>query len=113
MAKRRKQPPPHYILQGNTPIEEPNLDRWQAWHDQHQKDLVVNHTQIKDLVVETAYAGFDKVKSNNPPKLFRTTVTGGGKANGMFRGYHTKDQAAAGHTAMLSLVKKYFADSKE
>jgi hypothetical protein len=114
MAKRRKRPPPnHYRLVHGQPVLEPNLAAWDQWQAEHRDDLLLASTTWRAMQIDTFFHGIDDLPQlvPGPPKLYRTTVTGG-KGNGMFRAYATRNAALSGHAQMVAVVQKYCGDDK-
>ncbi len=91
-----------YILDGTTPVEEPDLMKWARWFefDQHRR---IAETTYLDSRISTVFLGIDHSFGAGPPLLFETMVFGGPLDMKQER-YSTWDQALAGHKAMEALV---------
>lgn len=74
----------YYILDGKTPVPEPDIRKWAEWLS--TADRVVNQTTgivklagtpVGDVQVSTVFLGVDHSFSGGPPLLFETMVFGG------------------------------------
>lgn len=62
-----------YILIGQTPVPEPDLDKWTAAHESDRG--VVGQTQIGASLVSTVFLGLDhRHWGPGPPLLFETVI---------------------------------------
>lgn len=92
-----------YVLDGHTPVEEPDLEQWARWFaaaDRHVREDTVGDTRVS-----TVFLGIDHNFGfhNSRPVLFETMVFGGPKDADQDR-YRTWDEAVAGHQDMLYAV---------
>lgn len=95
---------PGYVLDGKTPVPEPDGYRWYRWF--RSTDRRVATTDVGDVVVATAFIGVDCRYDDDavgPPLLFETIVFGG-KLHHVVAHYATWDEAEAGHAAMVARV---------
>lgn len=67
----------YYILDGHTPIKEPDVLRWGAWFE--TADRSVKKTPVSDeVLVSTVFLGLDHCFGDSPsPVLFETLIFGG------------------------------------
>jgi len=93
----------YYILDADErPIEEPDLLTWARWMESHPHREVARDT-AGEVLVSTVFLGLDHNLFGGPPILYETMVFGGPLDQEMDR-YATRDQAIAGHAAMLARV---------
>lgn len=74
----------NYILDGHTPIEEPDILKWAKWFetaDRHVKydtaDVKLDGKKIGQIKISTVFIGIDHSWGDGPPLLFETMVFGG------------------------------------
>src|SRR2546430_11262554 len=93
-----------YILDADQqPVEELDLLTWAHWMDSHQHREVARDT-VGDVLVSTVFLGINRrFVGDGPAILYETMVFGGPLSNEMDR-YTTRDEAIAGHAAMLARV---------
>lgn len=60
----------NYILVGQTPVPEPDLDKWAQWFE--AADRIVKQTEIPGGMVSTVFLGLDHQWRKGPPLLFET-----------------------------------------
>lgn len=95
-----------YILDGKTPVPEPDLLTWAQWFE--HADRQVADTMQGDVRVSTVFLGLNHNHRRGRPLLFETMVfyadTGGETAR-----YSTWEEAEKGHAEMvkLALSKRY------
>ena len=85
-----------YILDGKTPVLEPDMQRWAEWYE--RADRVVAVTGNHGLRVSTVFLGLDHsfFSDASQPVLFETMVFGGTHDEACER-YCTWDEAETGH----------------
>lgn len=91
-----------YVLDGKTPVPEPDLDKWGNWYQTANR-----HVQKDDLGsvwVSTVFLGLDHGWHDGPPVLFETMIFGGERDQETHR-YCTWDEAEAGHKQILEELK--------
>lgn len=68
-----------YILDGHTPVAEPDLTKWANWYETAGKERLVADTEVNGVRVLTFFLGVDYNFSREPhvPILFQTDVAGG------------------------------------
>lgn len=92
-----------YILNADGSIAEVDLMTWAKWFETGQR--VIARDDVGDSHVSTVFLGLDhRFGSGGPPLLFETMVFDG-PMDGEQDRYCTKDEALAGHAAMLARVK--------
>jgi hypothetical protein len=65
----------YYILNGHTPVREPNMLAWGQWME--TADCHVNQTTIGVLWISTIFLGIDhNFFAGQPPRLFETIIFG-------------------------------------
>jgi len=93
-----------YILSEQTPIEEPDIEKWAAWnrdHDRHVDFTIVND----EIKVSTTFLGVDHGFMNtDTPILFETMIFGGQHDQYQER-CSTYDEAKKMHATALELVQ--------
>lgn len=95
-----------YIL---GPDHEPvasTVEEWSAWLG-HGFPMIIKRVandNIGDTTVSTVFLGVDHNWGDGPPILFETMVFGGDHDEWQWR-YHTWDEAAQGHAAVVAAVK--------
>jgi hypothetical protein len=73
-----------YILNGQTPVLEPDLLTWAEWYE--TADTVVAQTQVGASAVSTIFLGLDyRFLGNGPPLIFETRVFTDGTGGEMRR----------------------------
>lgn len=87
-----------YVLDGKTPVLEPDLDKWGDWLETANR--VVQQDDVGDVWVSTVFLGVDHSWTLGPPVLFETMIFGGPRDQETHR-YHTWDEAEAGHKQLL------------
>lgn len=65
-----------YILDGKTPIEEPDLLTWGAWFEGRDNRRVAA-TKWRDVWISTVFLGLDHSFTGGTPILFETMIFGG------------------------------------
>lgn len=92
-----------YILDGHTPVEEPNLLKWAEWFEKATRQVAVDNFSDRhgeSIQVSTVFLGIDhsfKIDDNpHVPILFETMIFGGLHHEDCWR-YATWDEAVEGH----------------
>ena len=95
----------YYMLnKHNQPEPVDNITRWALWFE--TADRVVAQTDVnEDVKVSTVFLGLDHQWDDGPPLIYETLVFGGVMDGEMDR-YSTKDEAVAGHDAMVQRVQQ-------
>lgn len=93
-----------YILDGQTPVEEPDLLKWGEWME--GADRHVRDTFRDDVRVSTVFLGLDHSYGDGPPILFETMVFIGGNGGGEQERYCTWAEAEEGHANMVAKIFK-------
>lgn len=91
-----------YVLDGKTPVFEPDLYKWGEWFETANRQVEVNI--IDDVTLSTVFLGLDHSWSAGPPVLFETMIFGGERDQETHR-YCTWDEAEAGHKQILEELK--------
>jgi len=92
-----------FILDGQTPVECPDLIEWGQW--MQTADRHVAKTKINDDVkVSTVFLGLDHSFGHGPPLLFETMIFGGEHDQYQER-FETWEQAEAGHKVAVASTK--------
>ena len=87
--------PDKFILDGKTPVEEPDLLRWAFWMETADRSLKLT---IQERVrVSTNFLGLDQNFGHDPPLLFETMTFIDGEGWTDLVRYSTWDEAEAGH----------------
>lgn len=94
-----------YILEGQIPVECPDLRTWGEWLERAKRH--VGDTQVSDDVrVSTVFLGLDhNYCDKGAPILFETMIFGGPHDQYQER-YCTWDEAEAGHAAAVKLAEE-------
>lgn len=93
-----------YILaeDGKTPVP-CDLMTWAKWFEKRETRIVAQD-QIGEVKVSTVFLGLDHNWGDGPPVLWETMIFGGPHDEYQER-YTSHDEAVAGHTKALELVK--------
>lgn len=91
-----------YILDGKTPVLEPDLHKWGEWFETANRQVEVSI--IYDVTLSTVFLGLDHSWSVGPPVLFETMIFGGPRDREYER-YSTWDEAEAGHKKMFEELR--------
>jgi hypothetical protein len=92
-----------YILDGKTPVLEPNLIKWVSWFESANRVVQQDIMAIEGVKISTVFLGFDHSWVEGPPVLFETMIFGGNR-DGETHRYRTWDDAEAGHQRVLNEV---------
>ena len=101
----------NYILDGTTPVLEPDLLAWARWYA--TADRVVEQTEIAEgILVSTVFLGIDHQLPwlTGQPVLFETMVFGGPPSihQRCWR-YRTWQEAEQGHARVCAVLRRFFA----
>jgi len=97
-----------YILDGKTPVQEPDLMKWAAWYETAKR--IVKRTEKDEVKVSTIFLGLDyNFGGEGDPILFETMVFGEEHDGDMNR-YSTWEKAEKGYEEM---VEKVFSDDND
>lgn len=88
----------NYILDGTTPVHEPDIDKWGNWFESASR--VVQRDTVGDALISTVFLGLDHAWGEGTPVLFETMIFGG-ERDQETRRYHTWDEAKIGHQNIL------------
>ena len=98
-----------YILDGQTPVVEPDLLKWAAWFEKFP-NRVVAKTWVGSSEVSTVFLAFDhNFHGEGPPVLFETMIFHGAR-DGDQRRYCTYAEAQAGHAEWVAELKQGLTD---
>jgi len=76
--------PGRYVLIGQTPVIEPDLEKWAQWFASENR--VVAQTEVPGGVVSTVFLGLDhNFFDKGPPLLFETMTFMDGDSNDCWR----------------------------
>lgn len=92
-----------YILDGKTPVLEPDLHKWGEWYETANR--VVRQAILGDVRLSTVFLGLDYQWMDGPPLLFETMIFGGPRDQETHR-YSTWDEAEAGHKKLLEELRE-------
>lgn len=92
-----------YILDGHTPVVEPNLIKWANWMG--TADRAVAKTNIGEVRVSTVFLGLDHGFGGGKPLLFETMVFNG-VMDGYMRRYSNWQDSEKGHQEIVKLVRE-------
>jgi hypothetical protein len=101
-----------YILNGKTPVPEPDLMAWGLWMTSANRQVARDHfggsfvcgVQVPQVTVSTIFLGLDHGFGNQRPVLFETMIFGDPFDQEMSR-YCTWEEAEIGHKASCERVK--------
>jgi hypothetical protein len=89
----------HYILDGHTPVAEPDLMAWARWFESSDRRVAL--TELDNGVnVSTVFLGSDHSFGQGAPILFETMSFGTDEE--VCERYSTWDEARAGHDAIVA-----------
>lgn len=90
----------HYVLDGHTPVVEPDLMRWARSFNSNRR---VALTKIGAVEVSTVFLGINHNFGDGEPILFETMIFDETSANREWR-YATWDEAQAGHDRIVAAL---------
>lgn len=100
-----------YILDGETPVLEPDIVKWGEWFE--NADRHIELTKCENFNVSTVFLGLDHSFGGEQPVLFETMVFkksdwdgGEGLPEEDCERYSTIEEAWAGHAAMVEKWSK-------
>ncbi len=64
----------NYILDGKTPVVEPDLMKWARWFEKSRSERRVGKDMVGPFRVSTVFLGLDHGYGDGPPLLFETMV---------------------------------------
>lgn len=96
-----------YILDGHTPVKEPNVLTWGRWMETADRTVALtileNGTRVSTVFLGVDHAFF----GDGPPILFETMVFAEGSwVDLLMERYTTWDEAKAGHEEIVERLKK-------
>jgi hypothetical protein len=91
-----------FILDGKTPVLEPDHTKASRWMIENRDKLVIARTNLLDAYVSTVFLGLNHNLGPGPPLLFETLVIDG-PHDGYRRRCSTWAQAEAQHRAACAL----------
>jgi hypothetical protein len=91
---------PTYILIGQTPVPEPDKDKWTEWFEDVEHRIVCQ-TEVGSSVVSTVFIGIDL---REPPRLFETMIFTDGEP-GFSRRCSTWLEAEQQHNRIVADLK--------
>lgn len=92
-----------YILNGHTPLIEPDTIKWAQWFEKANR--IIKSDIVLGSHISTVFLGLDHSFMGGPPMLFETMIFGGEQDSYQER-YSTWDEAEKGHQEALELVFK-------
>lgn len=97
-----------YILIGQTPILEPETEKWAEWFGGSLEARIVARTEIDASLVSTVFLGVDhRLGSEGPPILFETMIFTDGDSSGVWsRRCSTWLEAEAQHAETLRMLAR-------
>jgi len=99
-----------YTLIGQTPVPEPNLDRWSRWMEFEDRVVKQTHVEGTACFVSTVFLGIDyQFTQTGPPILFETMVFADGHAGELeMSRCSTWLEAEAQHDMMIEYVEERY-----
>ena len=94
----------YYILVGRQVVSCSDLMTWARWFE--ATDRHVKLTEQGDVMISTAFLGFDCSFSDDGPPLIFETMVFQGEHGGEMERYSTWDEAEAGHARWVAKVFK-------
>jgi len=67
----------NYILVGQTPVPEPDLEKWARWFESSDRSVFRTSVEGTASMISTVFLGTDHQWGDGPPMLFETMVFGG------------------------------------
>jgi hypothetical protein len=102
--------PTHFILEGHTPVAEPDLGAWRTWMETHNRHVA--DEQVGALRVSTIFLGFNLGwMGAGEPLLFETMVFDAEDTplDDLQGRYATWAEAEAGHAAVVAAMRQQLA----
>ena len=94
----------NYILDGKTPVHEPDIIKWGAWMETANRSVDVD-VVLDNIAVSTVFLGIDHNMIGAGPILFETMVFYNGDGRDQYR-YSTWEEAEEGHKKVVEELKK-------
>jgi hypothetical protein len=94
-----------YILVGQTPVPEPNLETWAIWFE--TADRIVARDEVGASLVSTVFLGLDHSFGKGPPILFETMVFTDGDGGADERRCSTWAEAETQHREVVEQLKRW------
>ena len=91
-----------YILDGKTPVREPDLLKWGTWFESANRQVAED--MIGDVHISTVFLGLDHSFGRGPPLLFETMIFGGAH-DGYQERCSTWEQAEAMHAEAVAKAR--------
>lgn len=95
----------NYILQGHTPVPEPDLMKWAAWQEREREARRVALDKVGEVTISTVFLAMNHGWGEEKPVLFETMVFGGPLDEEQER-YTTWEEAEEGHKRMVACVRR-------
>jgi hypothetical protein len=95
-----------YILDGKTPVLEPDAAKASRWLIENRDNLTVARTTLLDAEVSTIFLGLNHNMGQGPPLVFETFVDGGPE-DGYSRRCSTWAQAEDQHRAACAHASRH------
>ena len=102
-----------YILQGHTPVPEPDSRKWAEWYERERKTCTVAFDEIGGVEISTVFLGVNHNLSpqKEKPHLFETLIRGG-QNDGTIERYPTWEEAETGHAEWVERIESNTARPK-
>ena len=94
-----------WILRDGKPVPATDLMEWAKWYETANQERRVAETLIGDMRVSTVFLALDHSFGEGAPILWETLVFGG-PLDGEMERYAFREDAEAGHAAMVERVKE-------
>jgi hypothetical protein len=94
-----------YVLQGRTPVVEPDLDTWAQWLETADRKVADDFDERTGIRISTVFLGLDHNHSQQGPPLLFETMVFGGLLDGETERYATWEDAERGHQALCLRVR--------
>lgn len=95
--------PGRYILDGHTPVKEPDLLKWSKWMQAAKRHVA--DERIDGIRISTVFLGLDHQWDGGAPLLFETMIFGGPHNDWQER-CSTWEEAEEMHKKAVELVKR-------
>jgi hypothetical protein len=93
-----------YVEQNGRPVEVEDVREWARWFE--TADCRVAQTTVGESDISTVFVGLDHSFGMGTPEVYETLVFGGPLDQEQER-YATREEAVAGHEAMVARVRTY------
>jgi len=101
-GERAMRRPLYYVLDGHTPVPEPDMETFAIWHGTEDRRVALT-VLGPGVEVSTVFLGIDHQFGDGPPLLFETMLFSDYEEK-EWR-YSTWDEAAAGHERVVAELK--------